>query len=442
MQSKWEQPVEWKPQSLKNGDNIGFLVSSEGEPILFVNSRKTASGDTNLPTSGKLYAMIDLLGKATQMSLNVDAPLPVFFDDLYHSELVKISEDGLTATSADETGQDLKAVVYGVCPLSPLPAGFYYEVRISKTRTGHDDGLVIGVTRGRPRADVEPPTVADEVLDSWSAGFNGQACRVMADPSKPPVMVEMEWSPADLAVGDRVGFLVRRSGEAILFHNGVRVAQLPGKVPVDRALYPFVDLLGNTAGVTLVPGAAPPDAWRQAEEAAGIPPPLRRSPANFDVARVSTLVQLSGDPPTTARMPDLDDLNGVVFGDGPIARRTEGECYGLAYYEVSVDELRKGADDEGIVVGVTTKLPGTLAEGGQPQVADEVSNSWSFGYDGMFVTVGDDDTEGPEKPNIRFRSREQSLYRVSRYNRSCYGTLHPKGPDEAEEEGDADDAED
>jgi len=72
---------------------------------------------------------------------------------------------------------------------------------------------------------------------------------------------DVEWSPTDLQVGDRVGVLVEAaSGDMSIFVNGRWCSQGPRNIPRDAPLYAAVDLIGNTDGVTLLPAVRRPTA--------------------------------------------------------------------------------------------------------------------------------------------------------------------------------------
>jgi len=169
------------------------------------------------------------------------------FDRRLVSDLVQVSQDGLTATHTDHSGEELFGVVFLDTALPVLSDGFYFELTLLSRRPGdHPDGLVLGVTTMLPDPQIEPALVADEVARSWSVGYNGSAHVDGLDD-----LVPVSWCPKDLQEGDSVGFLVTSSGEAREVVNGRVVATLPGRVPTDKPLFGFVDLLGSALAVRL-----------------------------------------------------------------------------------------------------------------------------------------------------------------------------------------------
>lgn len=296
------------------------------------------------------------------------------------------------------------AFLQGPAPL--FEEGAYFEVRLDEVCIGNPDGLTIGVTCKKPSLDDPEPATADDVPDSWSIGFDGQA-KVAGE------MWPTTWRPADCKVGDRVGFFIDyRNEETWLVENGEFVVQLPGESPpMDRPLYGFVDLLGNSTKVTLLERALPPDssgvrlagktqygsagftssrssivgvgvgflssimsAIVDATQASG------RVLTAFERDLASPLVEFSADG-VSARHLEAgdDDMEGVLFGNAPLPRFDDN----VQYFEVRVDSVFTGFPD-GLVIGVTTELPADVA---LVTCADEVPSSWTFGYDGSFYHV-------------------------------------------------------
>eukprot|EP00928_Gymnodinium_smaydae_P071177 TRINITY_DN54838_c0_g1_i1.p1 TRINITY_DN54838_c0_g1~~TRINITY_DN54838_c0_g1_i1.p1 ORF type:complete len:437 (-),score=73.37 TRINITY_DN54838_c0_g1_i1:263-1573(-) len=147
-------------------------------------------------------------------------------------------------------------VVFGNGPLQVVEGEAYFEVRVESTNEEDKalDGLTVGVMLGSPSDVIKhPPDFADEIPDSWSAGFDGCYCH---DGDMSPI----DWSPKELKVGDEVGVLITRNRDFCVLVNGELKATGLHKVPVGVPLYAFVNLMGRTTAVSLVPGAAPPRA--------------------------------------------------------------------------------------------------------------------------------------------------------------------------------------
>jgi len=379
----------------------------------------------NVPCGQPLYALVDLLGSASAVSLVLGAAPPA---DLppellgvgsgggpsgFNAQLlgpsVTVSQNGLYARHGG-TRESLHGVVFGEGPLAEVEGAFYFEVQVEETCTGHEDGLTLGVTTQLPLATQPPYEVAAAVPHSWSLGYYGAAA-IEGLPEWLPVA----WSPASLRVGDRVGLHVFPGEELHIVVNDRVAVRLSCAVPRHTLLYPMVDLIGNTLAVSFNTAATPPR--RPGQKAAGAvapapaaaaapvapapqpappqeplrPAPLRRlaSAVDFSQLVVDERRQLSGfashllsssvvlsTKGVLARRhdPSSGGLCGVVFSDVPIPQFTQG-----FYFEVRIEEVCHGNMD-GLTLGVTPLLP-------KPAqlpfaVAEQVPLSWSLGYDG------------------------------------------------------------
>eukprot|EP00971_Amphidinium_carterae_P217081 4309407-Amphidinium_carterae.1 len=142
--------------------------------------------------------------------------------------------------------EDMQGVVFTDTPLPEKDGCRLIEVCLTETRQGEADGLTLGVTTALPNPGESHPDTADDILESWSIGFDGCAHVDGVDE-----MLAVSWNPADLRNGDTVGFVVLSSGEAYVRVNGKRTVDLPATVRVGCPLYGFIDLLGNAKEVSL-----------------------------------------------------------------------------------------------------------------------------------------------------------------------------------------------
>merc|ERR1712129_408494 len=72
-------PVDWNPKGLRVSDRAGLLVTPEGQMCVFVNGQKVVHRlDSAIPPGTPLYAMLDLLGATSAVSLVPDARPPVY----------------------------------------------------------------------------------------------------------------------------------------------------------------------------------------------------------------------------------------------------------------------------------------------------------------------------------------------------------------------------
>lgn len=430
-------PIDWQPKDLKVDDRVGLLINGQGEVWLVQNDRRVCKPKCKVKLDKPLYPVLDLLGNTGGVSFVFNAQPPLAFSRTLSGHHVKLSADGLTASHQDSTGQELKGVAFLQGPVPLFEEGAYFEVRVEEVCTGNPDGLTIGITTKKPSMDDPEPATADDVPESWSIGFDGQT-KVGAE------MKPTDWGPCDLKVGDRVGFFVDyRNQETWLVENGELVVQLPGAgPPMDRPLYGFVDLLGNTVQVALLEAAAPPEssgvrlvgktqygsASFFSSFASAIVGATQSSEGTVTAFRrdlASSLVEISTDGKSARRKEGRDDeLEGVLFGNFPLPRFDDN----VQYFEVCVDSVSAGFPD-GLVIGVTAEPP---AQQALVTCADEVPWSWTFGYDGSFYHVA------PLVKQATFR-QGTSLYRVSRFSQSAFRvSVRPDGgrieSDEDEEE--------
>jgi len=386
---------------LKAGDEVGLLLTAGGELQLVVNGYLEANTLKGVPTDVPLFPIVDLLGNTLAISFrpaalapqvrtrpapaSPPAPVPqaapkaqappapsgqglVFFNGLL-GEQVRISKDGKSAKSEDATGEKMHGVLFSTEPVPARAAGRYFEVRVDRVRENCGDGLCLGITCSEPE-DMEgngdkPFEVSEEVPDSWTAGYDGYYRSMHMEE------VRLRWNPSQLNVGDVVGLLISRTGEFVVVVNGREVARVPDKLPVadSEPTFAVVDLLGRVSGVTMLPFKDPPQAAQVGAVFRG-----------FDPQLLSPNVILTKDR-LQAKSTDVkgDELGGVVFGDGPLPCVGED---GESYFEVRIDNLRRGQTD-GLVLGVTTAKPAPSAPRDVVAVADEVEEAWTMGYSGL-----------------------------------------------------------
>mmetsp|Transcript_7398 Transcript_7398/g.16720 ORF Transcript_7398/g.16720 Transcript_7398/m.16720 type:complete len:485 (+) Transcript_7398:122-1576(+) len=442
----WES-ISWQPKDLQVGDRVGLLVNGHGEAWVVQNDRRVCKPPCRIPPDRPLYPLIDLLGNTTGISLVLGAQPPVTFHRALSGGYITLSSDGLVATHQDPTGQELKGVAFLSGPAPLFEEGAYFEVTVEEVCEGNPDGLTIGVTVQKPSLDDPEPATADDVPDSWSIGFDGQA-KVEGE------MIGVNWRPCDLKVGDRIGLFVDFQTQSTwVVENGECAAEIPGSnPPMDRPLYGFVDLLGNTTSISLVESAVPPGcsasmrlAGKTAFQTRGggflntimtmIVDATQRSGSvlsGFDRARTSELVELSADGLSAVHKDTDEEMKGVLFGDAPLPRFDDD----AQYFEVRVDSVTTGFMD-GLVIGVTSELPD---ESKNISCADEVPGSWTFGYDGAYSHVpGEHEEEVEDHKELRFRKND-SLYRVSRFSESAF-RISLRSDDGCDEEDEEDDLE-
>lgn len=248
--------IPWRPKGLHVGDRVGLWVSASGEIKVYVNDKAKARTLGPISQDTPLYGFVDLLGNTVAVSLRPGVSPPgvstlARFNAKLISEFVAISPDGRSVRHDHST--QLGGVVYGDAPIIRFGrhARAYFEVRVDEVRDTCPDGLVLGVTVARPQRTA---VVADEVQQSWSLGYDGNAHVRDKDD-----MCPIKWQPWNLREGDHVGLLVTEHGDLVLFENGIEQDRLSIAIPTNVPLYAFVDLLGNTLAVSLVVDSQPPD---------------------------------------------------------------------------------------------------------------------------------------------------------------------------------------
>lgn len=178
-----------------------------------------------------------------------------------------VSRNGLACWRKDPDSEHF-GVLLCEDPVPKFTDGFYFEIEIDRVREGQEDGLGIGVTTTRPK-DIRKhfnndlPEFGIQVPDSWMIGFTGFAHHNYDGDLQD--FDEVDWNPTDLHVGDRIGCLVTLEGKVMVIMNGAIAAEMPEVVIPEEVvhghdfpLYAVVDIVGNTLGASIVPGAHPP----------------------------------------------------------------------------------------------------------------------------------------------------------------------------------------
>lgn len=192
-------------------------------------------------------------------------PLPTYaqtqvaFDSKLLGSSIHLTADGTIAEHIGQTGRELGGIVFCSTPIHSCAGEAYFEVCVEGTRTGHQVGIVLGFCNRQPDSQQELPKRADDLPSSWSYGYDGGARTDGIDGVLP-----IEWNPKHLRTGDCIGLLARSGSPPMLVINRQLTYSLPGRVPMEKPLYAFIDLLGNTRVVSIVPGAKPPSIASQA----------------------------------------------------------------------------------------------------------------------------------------------------------------------------------
>ena len=162
---------------------------------------------------------------------------------------LEISEDGYTATRFRGCRQ---SVAVGTGPVPLQEHGRYFEVTVEDTVPGWVGGLGIGVTSSTPQGLKRVPDKAWRIPKTMIIGYWG--C-VFLDGCEQ----RTAWRADSLHPGARVGFLVTRGGDLLIFVDGEAVVRVDGAVESQKEpLYPVVDVFAATRVVSMSPSARPP----------------------------------------------------------------------------------------------------------------------------------------------------------------------------------------
>ncbi|CAE7428952.1 neurl4 [Symbiodinium sp. CCMP2592] len=279
------------------------------------------------------------------------------FHERKKGKYVTVSPGGLRARHR-APDMEMWGGCLGATALKEEPHGFYFEVRIDAVTTGMPDGLAIGVTTDAPDELREVPEILDALKQVWLIGFDG----VMYDGDD---FIDVDWHPADLRLGDRVGVLVTPAGLLKVYVNGKWRVDGPSNVDVSRALFPAVDLIGNTDGVEWIPQARCP---------AHRPSAMSRPERGFHRGSLGRALRLSADGWSVEHQSG-ESLHGTALG-AAYTELVEGVG---RYFEVHIDEVLADQPD-GMALGFTSHRPEEVVE--PPATSDALRDAWLAGFDG------------------------------------------------------------
>lgn len=91
--------ISWSPTELLVGDEVGVLVTREGELHLLKNGERRATAPDRVPIGVPLYAIVNLMGCTTAVSL-IPGANPPRADDIH--------EDGISSSGSDAEANDVE----------------------------------------------------------------------------------------------------------------------------------------------------------------------------------------------------------------------------------------------------------------------------------------------------------------------------------------------
>uniref|UniRef100_A0A8C4EKB9 Neuralized-like protein 4 n=1 Tax=Dicentrarchus labrax TaxID=13489 RepID=A0A8C4EKB9_DICLA len=394
---------------LAEGDRVGIQRSSRGELHLWVNGQDCGAAASGLPP--KLWAVVDLYGKCTQVTVVSCEPPPPSTEketierelfDVFNNAIVSFypgGDSGNTNNSPAGNGGVGPGVVTGgmttndallfhekcgtliklsnnnktaerrrpldefnngvVMTNRPLRHNEMFEIRIDKLVDKWSGSIEIGVTTHNPNNLDYPATMTN--LRSGTIMMSG--CGILTN-GKGTRREYCEFSLDELQEGDHIGLMRKASGALHFYINGidqgVAAAQTPGVV------YGVVDLYGMAVKVTIVHNHNHSDRLRRNNAImralspdVGRPrPSLSLTPDTEGPDRLlfhtncGQKAAIISDGRTALRPHATDDFNhGVVLSSRPL-RSNE-------VFQVRIDKMvDKWAGS--IEIGVTTHNPAYL----------------------------------------------------------------------------------
>lgn len=184
--------------------------------------------------------------------------IPRFDGDACGASVV-VSEDGYTVRRASGTKQ---CMAIGDGPLECRDYGVYYELEIVQTLVGWIGAMALGVTHTPSQELASLPDKAWQIPRTFILGYRGSAFVNGEEHS-------IRWCAENLPKGTRLGVLVDREGLTVSA-DGEVMWTLPcssasgGKPRLDLPIYPIVDIVGGTQGVTLSAPLYAPGSTRHA----------------------------------------------------------------------------------------------------------------------------------------------------------------------------------
>uniref|UniRef100_A0A669F3D1 Neuralized-like protein 4 n=1 Tax=Oreochromis niloticus TaxID=8128 RepID=A0A669F3D1_ORENI len=286
---------------LAEGDRVGIQRSSRGELHLWVNGQDCGAAASGLPP--KLWAVVDLYGKCTQVTVVSCEPpppsaeresetldhsrpdkflnnlepdtgknmtpqnyqrtlsrwtgahgssLPISFSAmttndalLFHEKcgtLIKLSNNNKTA----ERRRPLDEFNNGVVMTNrPLRHNEMFEIRIDKLVDKWSGSIEIGVTTHNPNNLDYPATMTN--LRSGTIMMSG--CGILTN-GKGTRREYCEFSLDELQEGDHIGLMRKASGALHFYINGIDQGVAAAQTP--NVVYGVVDLYGMAVKVTIV----------------------------------------------------------------------------------------------------------------------------------------------------------------------------------------------
>uniref|UniRef100_A0A8C2ZRF5 Neuralized-like protein 4 n=1 Tax=Cyclopterus lumpus TaxID=8103 RepID=A0A8C2ZRF5_CYCLU len=270
---------------LAEGDRVGIQRSSRGELHLWVNGQDCGAAASGLPP--KLWAVVDLYGKCTQVTVVSCEPPPASTEketieqdeevdlscrpDKFPNNLepdtgkkiLLLSVDGPCATSngapkcgtliklsnnnkTAERRRPLDEFNNGVVMTNrPLRHNEMFEIRIDKLVDKWSGSIEIGVTTHNPNNLDYPATMTN--LRSGTIMMSG--CGILTN-GKGTRREYCEFSLDELQEGDHIGLMRKASGALHFYINGIDQGVAAAQTP--DVVYGVVDLYGMAVKVTIV----------------------------------------------------------------------------------------------------------------------------------------------------------------------------------------------
>eukprot|EP00928_Gymnodinium_smaydae_P045195 TRINITY_DN30156_c0_g2_i2.p1 TRINITY_DN30156_c0_g2~~TRINITY_DN30156_c0_g2_i2.p1 ORF type:complete len:2939 (+),score=602.76 TRINITY_DN30156_c0_g2_i2:113-8929(+) len=391
---------DWSSASLQVGDRIRVRASSSSELVVVVNDTIRARHVMRLPGRSSLFALVDLVGSTTRVSLQSTklkaqievepshcpqgkaAPGQALLSGFYSAtrgQRIRLASSTTVAQYTGAVGVEGEGVVLSNARLHPQPdgSGVFYTLTVRAIKPGSKDGLAVGVTSLAPGRLRKCPTNAELVEPSWLVGFDGATWNG----------AKKSWGFSDfngtsLRVGDVLSIQVTQGGALVVLVNGKSCANHDLGISAREPLFAVVDLAGAVSEVEIGPASPPSSPKSPAASSKGSG---NSNGSNgylgFMANAIGKAVKL--DPDRFGAKCDDPSRQGIVITDAPLW--VHETLPNAVVMKLWVRGLRRGPlAEDGFSVGVTTLTPTALSTSGMPDTADMLSPSWLVGLDGAF----------------------------------------------------------
>eukprot|EP00929_Paragymnodinium_shiwhaense_P037656 TRINITY_DN20020_c0_g1_i4.p1 TRINITY_DN20020_c0_g1~~TRINITY_DN20020_c0_g1_i4.p1 ORF type:complete len:2497 (+),score=567.91 TRINITY_DN20020_c0_g1_i4:1495-8985(+) len=364
---------------LAPGDVVKVQLNKEGTMKVSVNEQVRAKHKLTINTpdlTGKLFALVDLSGNTMGVALlsrleasqhlasMTDATLSKF-SSLHAGKHVRFSSRDKVAHYVGKDGTEGIVLSDGTLAAHPQGGVFYNVTVTAVQQESAPHSFCLGVTAVPPDQMQKVPEVAESLLPSWLAGFDGAVFDGVRG-----TWGLSQFMPQDLAPGDVITVRITKEGQMQLLVDGVVRGEHDLQIPLNRRLFAIADLSGIVAGLSIDVNAGSLAAADQHKKMSG-----------FDETMKGANIKVHSQRRSANRL--ADDGQAMLVSDGVLLPWTE---QGVVGYKLVIRSIKEGMNTDGLLLGVTTRSAAALrtAHKTPPATADVVKPSWLVGLDGAY----------------------------------------------------------